>query len=223
MICPARNPDWSFPVEGSEAQKKPPSPLNYVTGAIAGLIGWYAGINMVIPMLAVGLFIFLMKKAVFTRESPLFLTPSSFLFGHFFWMILGVMILYKTGQLDTGAEGFGVNLIEALSYLVFSLYLLFRPGSIAALIVIIWESMVLVLNVIQFLGLEWNTDNHKTIVVHIMIRSVIIGASVIAIRKLRSMDEAGIESDRDSENVVSSLSESVLPSAEEEPVDPLTP
>lgn len=167
----------------------------FVVLALSILIGKYSGINLLIPAVMIGIFYFLMTKVIFKNDENPYLVSASFLFGHAAWISIGTIVVMATMGEASSFAAVG-NLIECLIYFLITLVMLIRPGMATGIITIILEIPTILINALQIAGTEFNTDDHKALVVHIALRVTILIYAALGVKRLKDAKEQSLTSPR---------------------------
>jgi hypothetical protein len=155
------------------APAKQMSPANLLGGALGAVVGYYAGIMLVIPLVATAIVFFIIKKITASRLEPFKLAIAALL-GHSIWMSLALF---------TGPGAILMILPDFLLIAIGLIWLFARPGRGVVWYFTIFEAVSAVINIVNILGQPFNTSPHKALVAHLCMRGFIITAFWIAVRK----------------------------------------
>jgi hypothetical protein len=141
------------------AQKK--KALQTLGGIVGAGLGIYSGIHVMIPIVAASGAWWVGKKFLPPARLP-FLPAIAVQTGHLFWILLGVLYL---GRLDEG-------LIDVVVLGVGLSWLIVRPGLGPLILLTLFQAAALVANGYLFAEADFGTNQHKALLIHIVLRVV---------------------------------------------------
>ncbi len=149
----------SVPASAEEAAAKPQFTWKTILGMVVGsVIGHYSKMNLLIPLVTVGLSTWTFTKT-FRGRRLVVAKVAGALVGYALWVAFGLLAgLY----LEVGIE---LLLVGAVS-----LFLLVRPSRESLAVVGAWLTLSLLFNVSQLISFEIGSENHRAIVAHLALR-----------------------------------------------------
>jgi hypothetical protein len=133
------------------------------------LIGRYAGINLLIPLVGAVVTFYALKKMVQPKRAAWF-PAISIQVGHAIWFIVGLAIL---GQ-------FNANALDPAFLLLGSLWLLLKPGTLPVIVLSVLQLAAVSYNVYVFSGTAFGTNANEALSVHIIFRALAVGFMLFA-------------------------------------------
>ncbi|MBL8035495.1 MAG: hypothetical protein JNJ69_17465 [Leptospiraceae bacterium] len=169
----------------SSPLKKSPNLQGIIAAVIGMLLGRYTGIHFLIPLAFMGIAYLIYKKLLFKNTQLFFLEAAVLLCGHAAWGALGVLVLELQNQ---GLDQFTtmLNAIEFTLYFALSFYLLKNPTVLLAIVVMVVELLVIIVNIVAIAEKEIGSNDHKALASHLTIRVAIIVYAWIGMRKFNA-------------------------------------
>jgi hypothetical protein len=173
---------YSYKNEVTAAGKAAPPPpqapssnIWNIIGAAAGLaMGYYAGIHTLVPfILMIGVIWVLNTTNTVPTEGR---TIIALLAAQFGWMFLGAVLTGQWNLVYIDLVFVGIGLV----------WLVVRLHAVPVIILLLFQLGVLILNVNLILQAEFGSDDHRALVVHIVLRVMLIAAlgnGLLALRK----------------------------------------
>src|SRR5260370_30211420 len=125
-------------------QKKPAHPFLTVAGLLGGVIGFYCGLMILIPLAGGMVALLLAKRFAPAAIRPL--TPAlAVIFGHMIWMLVGVIFAHIIAPVIADLEVIVAGL----------LWLALRPGLGPVILLSIYEAFSLVVNIAGVIHLDF--------------------------------------------------------------------
>lgn len=159
--------------------KKPAHPFLTVSGLIGGVIGFYCGVMILIPLVGGMVPLLLAKRSMPARLKPF--TPAfAVIFGHMVWLLFGVVFAHVVAPV-----------IADLAIIVAGLlWLALRPGLGPVILLSSYEALSLVVNVMGIIHLDFGTVGHKALAAHIALRIFALAALIAGYREFRKNQAA---------------------------------
>ena len=156
-----------------------------VLGGIGGLIlGRYTGLALLIPLgIAFGVYAIASRRVSGARR--LVMPAVAVVVGHLGWMVLGV---FMAGQL-------AAVWLDLLVFGAVLLWLLRRPGRAPLWTLTALQAVSIVTNSVAIAGVEFGTQAHKALLVHIVFRltSILLnGVALYSLKRLRVSTESSV-------------------------------
>jgi hypothetical protein len=174
----------------SAAKQRPqkPSVLALIgggLGAAVGLgVGRYAGLALLIPAGVAFVVGWLLALAVPARNRPV-IPASAVQAGHGLWMLVGMIYLSR----------FDLTLIDFVILVAGAVWLAFRPSVVPVAVLTFYQLVGLLANAVAFAEATRNTDLHKALLVHLVLRVTAVALMVFGLiefgKRKRLADEQG--------------------------------
>lgn len=132
-----------------------------VATVVAVALGVYSGLHLVLPLALTGLVWWAARKR-FPDRSPDYVAAAAVLGGHLLWIAVGLVVI--------GA--FTVDLVDIAILLTGVFWLLLRPGLAPVIVLTIYQALLLLINLLAFLGLPIGHNLHRALLVHIIWRGL---------------------------------------------------
>ncbi len=143
-----------------------------LAGSAAGIAaGAYAGLNVVVPAIAGGVSLWLMKKTGFVKSKNL-TAAIAFQAAHVTWMWVGAMVV---------AQGIGF-FVEVGAYTLLLLVLVWRQAKWIAILLMAYQVVGLIINCLQIVEAPFASVESHALALHLMLRA---GAFVAMVQFLR--------------------------------------
>jgi hypothetical protein len=154
-------------------------------GWVAGLVGFgfarYVGISFLVPLLIGGVAIFVLKK--FRPLTTNLLGMVAVAIGQVGWFTTAALII------PAGFAVVGLDIVLTTALLV---WLIYRPSITAVVILIVFETIGLILNLFTIPDVHANSGQFKPLLVHILLRVFVIGFGIaFAVEKCRRKNLTG--------------------------------
>jgi hypothetical protein len=151
----------------------------YAAGlAVGAVIGFYSGVNLVIPLLATGAVWWLAVKALPSAKQ--FLVPCvAVQAGHLLWLCFGFAYL---GILNA-------NLIDVVVVAAGLAWLVLRPGSVPVMVLMALQAWGLAINVAALVPAATGSAVHQALVVHVAWRILALVFLTQLFKRLRAASE----------------------------------
>lgn len=131
-------------------------------GFIGGVaVGTYSGINLLIPLFATGVVLWISTKLL-TDEKKLVIPALSVNVGHFLWLGLGIAL---TGVLNA-------NFADLLVYAIGLLWLIKKPSTGPLYLLGAYQSLSFSVNAVAFAGAAIGSSDHKALLIHLIWRGM---------------------------------------------------
>jgi hypothetical protein len=131
-----------------------------VAGAVGGgVVGVYAGANVLFPLVGMGAVWLLSKKLATLRANP-YLSAISIQSGHLLWLVIGTALV--------GA--WSVNAGDIVVLTVGLVWLITRPGLWPLVFLSTYHAVALLVNAVVLSQQSFGSAWHKALVVHIALR-----------------------------------------------------
>ena len=171
------------PAPSAPPERTPVQQLGAAIGGVAGFaVGWYAGMNLLIPVAAGVVALFVLKAAA-PRRTEAMQPAAAVLVGHLTWIAIGVLIVRPPG-------GLGLVTIEIALMAIGAVWLIVAPSWAAVAAIATLEVVGIGVNLLALSSLAFGTLMHKAIVTHLGLRVLTIVLMVAAMRKLSDADAA---------------------------------
>lgn len=162
-------------------QKKPANPFVTVSGILGGVIGYYCGLMILIP-LAAGMVALLIARRFAPMALKPFIPALAVIFGHMVWMLVGVLITHTVALVIA-------DLIVIAAGL---LWLALRPGLGPVILLGVYEALALVVNVAGIIHLDFGSVGHKALTAHIALRIFALVSLIAGYRGFRKDQAAQV-------------------------------
>ena len=142
-------------------------------------MGVYCGLSLLIPL--IGAFIVLVQgKREWVRQARWqpFLMGIAVICGHVFWMLVALAFIGVRQQAL-------VILPDLIIFASGILWLILRPGLGPVILLIAFEAIVLIVNIITILPMAFASPDHKALTAHIALRIGAIAALVAGYRQFQ--------------------------------------
>ena len=178
--------------ENSHSQKK--SILAMIVAGIASVFGWsvgqYTGFFLLIPVGLAAVAGLLLSVLVRKKNKPM-VPASAIQLGHAIWMMMGTFAGFTYNFLLLQIfDKLNPQFIEPIAFLFFGLLLAFRPTIWLVAPLAMYQLPSLVINGIAFAHTMPNTNNHKALLVHVVLRAVAMGLMIFGLVKLHKNSAA---------------------------------
>ena len=155
------------------APGKQMSPANLLGGVVGAIVGYYAGIMLIIPLVATAIVFFIIKKIAAPRLEAFKLAIAALL-GHSIWMSFALFV---------GPSAILMILPDLILIVIGLIWLFVRPDRSVVWYFTIFEAVSALINIFNLVGQSFNTSSHKALVAHLCMRAFIITAFWLALRK----------------------------------------
>jgi hypothetical protein len=155
---------------------KAPTIVATVVGIAAGL---YSGTHLLIPLALTGLVWWAARKLRPDRPSD-FVAAAAVQAGHLLWIATGLIVI---GALT-------VDLVDIAILLIGVVWLLARPGLAPVIVLTVYQSLALLINLFAFLSFPVGDNLHRALLVHLLWRVLALILMWRAYRKARGLPEA---------------------------------
>ena len=150
-----------------------------VATVVAIALGVYSGLHLVLPMALTGVVWWGARKR-FPDRSPDYVAAAAVLAGHLLWIGVGLVVI---GALT-------VDLVDIAIMLAGVFWLLLRPGLAPVIVLTIYQVLLLLINLLAFLGLPIGHNLHRALLIHIIWRGLAVILMWRAHHKAAERDEA---------------------------------
>ena len=147
-----------------------------VVGIAAGV---YSGIHLLIPLALTGLVWWVARKLLPHRQ-PAFVAAAAVQAGHLLWIAIGLIVI---GALT-------VDLLDIAILLVGVVWLLARPGLAPVIVLTVYHSLALLINLFAFLNFPVGNNLHRALLVHLLWRVLALILMWRAQRKATGLPES---------------------------------
>ncbi len=130
-----------------------------VAAVIGLLVGTYAGIHLLIPLVASAAAWWLGRRLL-PRLDARYLLAAAVQTGHLVWLALGEVMLGIRGP----------DLLDPIILLIGVAWLVARPGLAPVVVLTIYQSVALAVNAVAFVHLPVGHTLHKALLVHLIWR-----------------------------------------------------
>lgn len=158
------------------------NPVARLGGLAGGVVGWYAGLNLLVPVVG-GLALAFAAKAALPADRKPFLPAIAIVGGHACWFVVGALVV----------GGWGPVALDLTLLAVSLLWLSAAPGLGPVLLLCAYEVMALVVNGLAISEKAFRSMEHKALTAHLLL-SALGGAAAItgwlAWRKAASAEAA---------------------------------
>jgi hypothetical protein len=134
-----------------------------VTTVIGVAVGVYSGMHLLIPLVLTGLVWWAARKR-FPDRSPDYVAAAAVQAGQLLWIAVGVIVI---GALT-------VDLVDIAILLIGVFWLLLRPGLTPVIVLTIYQVLLLLINLLAFLGFPIGHNLHRALLVHIIWRGLAV-------------------------------------------------
>jgi hypothetical protein len=142
-------------------------------------LGVYCGLHLVLPLALTGLVWWAARKR-FPDRSPDYVAAASVLGGHLLWIAVGLVVI---GALT-------VDLVDIAIMLGGVFWLLLRPGLAPVIVLTVYEVLLLLINLLAFLGFPIGHNLHRALLIHIIWRGLAVILMWRARHKAAGLDES---------------------------------
>ena len=133
-----------------------------IVATVVGIaVGAYSGVHLLIPLVLTGLAWWAGRK-LFPDRSPVYVAAAAVLAGQLLWIAVG-LIAIGPWRLD---------LVDIAILLIGVFWLLLRPGLAPVIVLTIYQALLLLINLLAFLGLPIGHNLHRALLVHIIWRGL---------------------------------------------------
>jgi hypothetical protein len=151
-----------------------------IVATVVGIaVGVYSGTHLLIPLALTGLVWWAARKR-FPDRSPEYVAAAAVQAGHLLWIAVGLLVM---GALT-------VDLVDIAILLIGVFWLLLRPGLGPVIVLTIYQLLLLLINLLAFLGLPIGHNLHRALLVHIIWRSLALILMWRAHHKAAGLTEA---------------------------------
>ena len=147
-----------------------------VVGIAAGV---YSGIHLLIPLALTALFWWAARKLLPDRRSD-FVAATAVQAGHLVWIAIGLIVI---GALTVDLVDIGILLIGVV-------WLLARPGLAAVIVLTVYQSLALLINLFAFLNFPVGENLHRALLIHLLWRVLALTLMWRAQRKAAGLPES---------------------------------
>jgi len=183
---------------GKQPQAQKPSVLALIGGALGAAVGLgvglgvgrYAGFALLFPAGFALLVGWVLSKTVPARSKPI-IPASAVQAGQALWMLLGMVILAR----------FDLTLIDFVILTAGAVWLAFWPSVIVVGVLICYQTVRLAVNGLAFAEATPNTDLHKALLVHLVLRVAAVALMVYGLIEIGKQERLPSESNSSGENV----------------------
>lgn len=169
--------------------------LGIVGGVVGVVFGKYCGVTLFVPAVAGGLSAWVLSKTLSAERKPL-LAAAAVQIGHIAWMLIGFLLAANVGPaMDSDLQVIGG--IEIVLYSLAVAWLLASPSWFPAGILILYQVVVLGMNIATIQDFARDSIEHKAVVTTIGLRIFAIGCLITGMRAVsrsRRDEEAETES-----------------------------
>lgn len=135
-----------------------------IVATVVGIaVGVYSGLHLLIPLALTGLVWWAARKR-FPDRSPAYVAAAAVQAGHLLWIAVGLIVI---GALT-------VDLVDIAILLIGVFWLLLRPGLAPVIVLTIYQVLLLLINLLAFLGFPIGHNLHKALLVHIIWRGLAV-------------------------------------------------
>jgi hypothetical protein len=167
-------------VSDDSEENKSLHPSRVISWIVGGMVGFYCGFMLFIP-LAAGMFALFLAKRLAPETLKPFNGALAIIFGHLAWMLVGALLV---------RVGLAPVIIDLGIMIAGLLWLVLRPGLGPVILLSIYEGVSLVVNIIAILQVEYGSVPHKALAAHIALRLFAIGALVVGYRQFKQEGES---------------------------------
>lgn len=133
-----------------------------IVATVVGIaVGAYSGGHLLIPLILTGL-AWWTGRRLFPDRSPGYVAAAAVLAGQLLWIAVG-LIAIGPWRLD---------LVDIAILLIGVFWLLRRPGLAPVIVLTIYQALLLLINLLAFLGLPIGHNLHRALLVHIIWRGL---------------------------------------------------
>jgi hypothetical protein len=151
-----------------------------IVATVVGIaVGVYSGIHLLIPLTLSGLIWWAARKLLPDR-SPDFVAAAAVQAGHLLWIAIGLVVI---GALT-------VDLVDIAILLIGVGWLLARPGLAPVIVLTVYQSLALLINLFAFLNFPVGNNLHRALLVHLLWRVLALILMWRAHRKATELPEA---------------------------------
>ena len=147
-----------------------------VVGIAAGV---YSGIHLLIPLALTGLVWWTARKLL-PHRPPDFVAAAAVQAGHLLWIAIGLIVI---GALT-------VDLVDIAILLIGVVWLLARPGLAPVIVLTIYQSLALLINLFAFLNFPVGNNLHRALLIHVLWRVLALILMWRAHRKTTGLPES---------------------------------
>jgi len=146
---------------------------------IAIAVGVYSRFHLLIPLVLSGLCWWAARKLLPDRP-PDFVAAAAVQAGHLLWIATGLIVI---GALT-------VDLVDIAILLIGVGWLLARPGLAPVIVLTIYQSLALLINLFAFLNFPVGNNLHRALLVHLLWRILALVLMWRAYRRATELPEA---------------------------------
>jgi hypothetical protein len=147
-----------------------------VVGIAAGV---YSGIHLLIPLALTGLVWWVARKLL-PHRPPAFVAAAAVQAGHLLWIAIGLIVI---GALT-------VDLVDITILLIGVVWLLARPGLAPVIVLTVYQSLALLINLFAFLNFPAGNNLHRALLIHLLWRVLALILMWRAHQKTTGLPEA---------------------------------
>ena len=130
-----------------------------VATIVAIAAGVYSGIHLLIPLVLSGLVWWVTRKLL-PQRPPAFVAAAAVQAGHLLWITIGLIVI---GALT-------VDLLDIALLLIGVVWLLTRPGLAPVIVMTVYQSLALLINLFAFLNFPVGNNLHRALLIHLLWR-----------------------------------------------------
>ncbi len=154
--------------------------LSAIVATVVGIaVGVYSGVHLLIP-LALTALVWWAGRKLLPDRSPEYVAAAAVQAGHLLWIAVGLIVI---GALT-------VDLVDIAILLIGVVWLLLRPGLAPVIVLTIYQVLLLLINLLAFLGLPIGHNLHRALLVHIIWRGLALILMWRAHHKAAGLNEA---------------------------------
>ena len=156
-------------------QKKAAHPLSTIAGLVGGVVGYYCGITVLIPIAVAVVFLLLARRFASDSVMP-FNMALAVVFGHLVWMFVGGL---------SAKTGFAPIILDMAIMVAGLVWLTLRPGLGPVILLGVYEGISLTVNIFAIRHFEFGSAGHKALTAHVALRLYSIAALGSGYRQFR--------------------------------------
>ena len=150
-----------------------------VATVVAIALGVYSGLHLVLPLALTGVAWWAARKR-FPDRAPDYVAAAAMLAGHLLWIGVGLVVI---GALT-------VDLVDIAILLIGVVWLLARPGLAPVIVLTIYQSLALLINLVAFLNFPVGNNLHRALLIHLLWRVLALILMWRAHRKTTGLPES---------------------------------
>jgi len=141
---------------------------------IGGAIGYYTGLNFLIPFGLALLSGWIANKIIKSSFSKAMIPAFAVQCGQMLWMFLAILWGYPASII-----------IELILVIIVLVWLLMRPSLIPVILLSIYQIIGFVDSILKFISYSFGTPEHKALLIHLIIRIVAVFLMFTGLREIR--------------------------------------